>query len=50
MGRVYYNALGHKANVIEDGIPYDKTRRTTLFRTIRTRRTPKEEASNSRFQ
>ena len=27
VGRVYYNALGHKANVIESGAPYEMLRR-----------------------
>ena len=31
MGRVYYNALGHKANVIDNGPPYEMLRRGVLW-------------------
>jgi type 1 glutamine amidotransferase len=31
LGRVYYNALGHKANVIADGPPYEMLRRGLLW-------------------
>ena len=31
IGRVYYNALGHKANVIETGTPYEMLRRGVLW-------------------
>ena len=31
LGRVYYNALGHKANVIESGTPYEMLRRGVLW-------------------
>lgn len=31
LGRVYYNALGHKANVIEGGAPHEMLRRGLLW-------------------
>ena len=31
LGRVYYNALGHKANVIESGPPYEMLRRGLVW-------------------
>lgn len=31
LGRVYYNALGHKARVIESGAPYEMLRRGLLW-------------------
>lgn len=31
LGRVYYNALGHKANVIDNGTPYEMLRRGVLW-------------------
>lgn len=31
LGRVYYNALGHKANVIDSGTPYEMLRRGLLW-------------------
>lgn len=31
LGRIYYNALGHQANVIETGTPYEMLRRGVLW-------------------